>query len=347
MTAYILLFLITPIITFFRNKKNVTLITFIIFIILVLFAGTRNAGVDNDYGLYRWLFKFAVNHNVVLDQEPTKVFIPQIISWFSQNHVNLSFLVYAAIALYFKLFSIKYYRFFGFAILLYISNLFFIQDMTTIRASVASGILLWSINDLVHKDDKMVLLKFLLAFTFHNSSAVFIIIWIIVKFETKYKWLFMLLAFSIVVPLLNLNFIEIFHLDSLSYKAEAYLRIKKYEKEGLNLFNFKILISFVYLLYLYWKRKSINFLGFDILLKIHILSLILFFLFSPTGLTFSLRFFELFSIVQILLFPLIILTFPDKTKFFSYLIIIATAFVFFYYNIFVSEIFKEYSSWLF
>lgn len=347
MAAYVILFFITSIITFFRNRKNVTIVTAIIFIVLTLFAGTRNNNIDNDYALYQWLFQTAVNTDLAMDSEPTKMLIPRVMSWFSQYYVELTFFTYAAIGLYFKLFSIKNYRFFGLAVVLYVSNLFFIQDMTTIRASVASGILLWSLKDIIFRNDKVFFLKLFLAILFHNSSALFIVIWLINRFKIKYKWLFIALAFSIIVPILNLNFIKILHLDSFSEKAGTYLQIKEYEEGNLNLFNFKIIISFFYLAYLYWKRKSIQFRSFDILLKIHILSLILFFLFSPTGLTFSLRIFELLSIVQIVLFPLIILTLPKKFKIFGYIIVILTAAVFFYYNIFFSDLFKAYSSWLF
>ena len=231
--------------------------------------------------------------------------------------------------------------------MLYVSNLFFMQDMTTIRASVSSGVLLWSLKDLIAKNDKRFFLKLGFAILFHYSSIIFIIIWLVNKFGVKYKWLFVALFLSILVPVLDLNFISILHLDALSHKAEIYMKIKEYEEEKLNLFNFKILISLFYLVVLYWNRNKIVLPSFDLIIKIHILSLFFFFFFSTTGLTFSQRTFELLSIVQIVLFPTIIMCFNSKLKLFGYLIVLATSGVFFYYNIYISEIFKEYTSWLF
>ncbi|MBP2618031.1 EpsG family protein [Chryseobacterium jejuense] len=348
MFVYLYLYIFSFIISLFKNKRNTYIVCSILVVVLALFAGTRNEDIDNDYFLYKEFFSEALRGNFFdLKTEVSVFVIPYVISWFTGDYARWSFVTFAFISLGIKIFAIKDYRFFVLAILLYVGNLFFIQDMTTIRASVSSGILLWSLKDLEERRDKVFFAKIGLALLFHSSSAIFIIIWFVSKFNIKYKWLFIALGFSLLVPLLNLNFIKILHLDSIYSKAAVYLTAKDYEDKKINLFNFKILISLFYLVILYWKRKKINYKGFDLMLKIHCLSLIFFFLFSTTGLTFSLRTFELLSIIQIVLFPLLILAFHKKLRIFAYFIVLATSFVFFYYIIFISELFKEYSSWLF
>lgn len=347
MIPYIFIYLSSLLISLFKNKRNKYIICSILVILLTLFAGTRG-DIDNDHLLYKFYFLTSVNGNFSKLQTELSVYIiPNILNWVTRDFLNWSFVVFAFLSLSTKLFAIKDYRFFSLAIILYLGNLFFIQDMTTIRASVASGFFLLSIKDIEEKKDKQFFIKIALAFLFHYSSVIFIGVWLINKFKVKYKWLIIALGFAILVPIFKLNFIEILHLGAISNKAEIYMQMKNNEEEKLNLFNFKILFSLFFLIVLYWNKKKINYKGFDLMLKIHFLSLILFFLFSTTGLTFSLRTFELLSIVQIILYPLILLCFNKKLKLLGYILIISISFVFFYYNIFVSNLFKYYTSWLF
>ncbi|KQS93201.1 EpsG family protein [Chryseobacterium sp. Leaf394] len=330
----------------FRNRKNIGLITFLLIVILGIFAGTRNSRIDNDYFIYTNLFSESTTSKSLGD-EPTVTVITIFSKFLVENYVRLAFVIYAFIAVYFKLSSVKAYLFSTLAIMLYVSNLFLVQEMTTIRAGVASGILLWMTPDLINKNNKAVLFKIFLATMFHNSSILFLSIYFVNRYDVKFKYMFFILGLSLLTPILNLNFISILRLDSIFWKAKVYLDVKKYEDVQLNIFNFKIIISMFYLAVLYWFRKKIKYNGFEIFLKIHILSLVFFFLFSTTGLTFSLRTYELISIIQIVLYPLIILCFNDRFKIFGYIIVISTIFVFFYYNIFMAKILKEYSSWLF
>lgn len=348
MFAYLYLYIFSFIISLFKNKRNTYIVSGILVLVLAFFAGTRNSYIDNDYSTYEYFFSTAVRDNFFNPQTELSVFIiPNIISWFTSDYIQWSFVAFAFFSLGIKVFAIKDYRFFTLAIMLYIGNLFFIQDMTTIRASIASGIFLWSIKDIEENRNKKFFIKLGFSFLFHYSSVIFIIVWLIHKFNVKYKWLILGLCFAMLVPVFKLNFIEILHLNVVSDKADYYLKSKEYEEEKLNLLNFKILISLFYLVVFYWQRNKIHFKGFDLLLKTHFLSLIFFFLFSTTGLTFSLRTFELLSIIQIILYPLIIICFIPKLKLWGYLLVMATSFIFFYYNIFIADFLKEYTSWLF
>jgi len=347
MMIYVYIFVFSSLLSFFKNKKNSLIICSILLVILGFFAGTRDVGIDHDSFMYKHLFINTVRNGFKFTTEPTIELIPIFFKFFTEEYVKVSFLIYAIISLSIKLFSIRLFKFFSLAVILYVSNLYFIQDFTTIRASISSAILLWMLPDLYNKDDKKIFFKIFLAFLFHNSSILFVLIWIINKYNIKFKWLLLLLGFSILVPILNLNFIQILYLDKIFPKAAVYLKVKEHEEGTLNLYNFKIIFSVLYFIVLYFYQSRIKFKGLDLLLKIHLLSLILFFVFSVTGFTFSLRTFELLSIIQIILYPLLIDCFPKKSKLFGYAIVIVTSVLFFYYNIYVSENFKDYSSWLF
>lgn len=353
MLVYIYLFFFVALISAGSIPKKVKL--FLLFFILSFFAGTR-LDIDSDYGLYKYNIRYVESTikdfaNRSSPMEWCMYIIPNSIKLVIQSKIeiiNYSFLTFAFLGVGIKLIAInRLTPFFFLSIILYTSNLYFMQEMTTIRAGVATGIFLWSIKDIEENRNKVFFVKLGFAFLFHYSSIVFVIAWLLHKFNVKYKWLILGLCLAMLVPILNLNFIEILHLNVISDKADAYTKIQEYEDKKLNLFNFKIVISLFYLIIFYWQRNKIAVQGFDLLLKIHFLSLILFFLFSTTGLTFSLRTFELLSIIQVILYPLIILCFISKLKILGYLLVMGTSFIFFYYNIFIADFLKEYTSWLF
>ncbi|QBK77617.1 EpsG family protein [Myroides odoratimimus] len=333
-------------ISLFKNKKNSKFIVYILVVFLGLFAGTRIVGIDNDSNFYKYLFEDIVYRNEKWELEFLSSLIPVILSWFTQSYVQWSFVAFALISLSLKFISIKDFKYFSLAILLYSTNLFFLQDFTTIRAAIASGILLYSIRYLYPMDNKRFFMCVVMSTLFHLSSIIFITIWLVLRYRISLKVLFYSLLLSLIIPLINLNLIILLRLDLVFSKAASYLIIQEQEDSTLNLFSFKILIALVMLFILIRFRDLIKYKYFDILLKIHMLSLIFFFVFSGTGLTFSIRTFELLSIVQILLYPLIINVFPQRLSLIPYLLIFGISFICLYYNIFFSDTIKDYQSWL-
>ena len=217
--------------------------------------------------------------------------------------------------------------------------------MTTIRAGVAAGIFLLAIPDLLNNNNKTFFLKFLISFLFHYSSILFLPIWFIVKRNISIKYYVFALIASFLIFLLKFNLLAVLNLDFFP-KMEVYLSGE--DEVAINPFNFKILISLLFL-GLFWlgHRKLKDNAMYLLLLKIHLISLILFYLLAPAGMAFALRSFELLSIVQILLFPYLFVSFSKHFRPLAYLILVSTSLITFYYVLFVSGNIKDYSSWLF
>jgi EpsG family len=345
-------FIFTAIISSIYNNKNKNFIVIILIIVLSLFAGTRSKKVDVDYNVYVDLFNEGVanfsNFQFFSVGEPCTYIIPNIINLFTENYIVISIFIFAILGVSLKILTLKKYNFFFLGLMLYTSNLYLIQEMTTIRAGIASGIFLLSINDILEGRDKKVFYKMILAICFHYSSIIFVLIWIILRKKLIFKYYFIGIILSIIIALTKINLLTLFMLDKVFPKVEIYLRALEIESVGeLNVFNFRILIAiFIAILLLIYSHKFKENKLFNILIRIHLLSIMIFFVFSQTNMVFSLRLFEMISVIQIVLYPMIIFIFNKKVNFIGSFIVILISIIQFYYLIEVSEIFKEYDSWL-
>ncbi len=346
-------FIFTALISSIYSNKTRNFIILILIIILALFAGTRGEKVDVDYNIYANLFYEGItnfsNFQLFAAGEPCIYLIPGIINLFTENYLAISILVFAVLGVSIKLLALKKHNFFFLGILLYVSNLYLIQEMTTIRAGVASSIFLLSIKDILEEKDKKVVYKFILALCFHYSSIIFILIWLILRKKFILKYYFIGIILSIIIAITKINLLTLFMLDKVFPKVEIYLRALEIESAGeLNVFNFRILIAIsMAIILLIYSHKIRETKLFDILIRIHLLSIIIFFIFSQTNMVFSLRLFEMISVIQIILYPMIVYIFNKKINFIGSCIVILISIVQFYYLIEVSEIFNEYDSWLF
>lgn len=263
----------------------------------------------------------------------------------------MSFMIFAILGVGFKLLGIiKNHTSVFFAIILYFGNWYLGQEMTTIRAGVAAGIFLWALNDLNERNDKLFLLKVATSLLFHYSAAIFFLIWVALKIKIDLKYFIVATFISLIFPLTKLNILQFLSLDKFIPKVQTYSELarKGIGSGELNIFNFKIIISFVFLLaFSMFYKKIIENKKLVIWLKIHCMSIIIFFLLSPVQMTFSLRTFELVSVIQILLFPALISLFPKKFAYIPVAMILAVGFFQIYYNIALSGNFQPYESWLF
>lgn len=352
--AYYLLFLITGIVALFYKNKNV--IPIILVIILSVFAGSRYY-IDNDYEMYYDIFYYVEDKMSDFSQrlislEWTMYFIPNFFRWLfesKQEVVFASFMLYAFLGVWLKIAAIrKYSDFFLLAVLLYVSNLFFIMEMTTIRAGVAAAIFLISIKYLARNQNFKFFLALLCCLLFHSSSVVFFVVWLFIKFKISIKYYLGVLALSILVMIFKINLLTLLFLDRIFPRIKFYLEAKEWQNEvEVNIFSFKALfaiaISVVFTLY---YRRLKNKPYFDILFKAHLLSLCMFFALSNTAQVFSLRTFEMLSVVQILLYPMLIYVFKPQLKIIGWAIILIFAIIQLIYLVEISEIYKTYQSWL-
>lgn len=340
-------------VTFFSKKIAV----FLLAIILILFAGTRS-DIDNDYFLYRYFFRY-VNNSVEYFKsnfeslEFSIFLIPNFLKIFlykQDDIINGSFVIFALIAVSLKMYSIyKYSSFFTLSFIFYLSSLFFMHEMTTIRAGIAAGLLLLSINDFEEKKHWSFIWKMVLALLFHYSSLLILGCYLVVINIKNIKYYYYGLLIAIFFAISKINILTLLFLDKIFPKVQVYLMLQdKTNENKVNVFNFKILFSLFLLCVFFSNYKQLSKKKyFVVLYKIHILSLIIFFILSPTAIVFSLRSFELLSIIQILLAPMILFLFAPKFQYIGALIVLVFSGIQLFYIISIQDIFRPYISWLF
>lgn len=348
MLAYIFTFLITSIIALFKNKKNATIVSILLIIILTLFAGTREAGIDNDYNEYVRLFESSVVQGHQVSYELIFYILPNILANLTYDHyIEITFIIFAFFGVSTKIRMLnKYSVNFFLSILIYICVFYLGSEFTTIRAGVASGIFLLMLNDIIKNNKSSYFIKLGVALIFHYSSLLFIPIWFILKSKLSLKYYYLGLSIAFIFMFINFDILSIINIDEYIPKMKVYTSTE--DEISLNPFNFKMLLSLLYLvIFSYFYKKGNKDEMFVLLLKIHIISLIVFYLLAQSSIAFSLRSFELLSIVQILLIPYLVKFLPLKLKLFGYFLVIITSLINFYYILFMTNIIKDYSSWLF
>ena len=340
----------------FRTLKGI--ITIIIVIVLVLFAGTRTVSVAPDYELYEYLFsQVLISTRDFVELFPYLeicfVIIPNLLKFFFQDHstvVEMTFLIFALLGVSIKMWTIyRYSSYFFLSVFLYFGFIFLMSDMITIRAGIASGLFFLSIFFINDKKNKKVAVLFCIALLFHYSSVICLFIYVLLYRKISYKTLLIMSLFAVVIAVGKIDIINLIGLGRLFPKIEMYNEIqRKGGVDQLNLFNFRILFSiFIIIIFSVHYKKLRALPHFDNLFKTHFISVILFFVFSTLNMTFSIRTFEFLTIVQLILFPYLVNIFPKKIRFIPYFILIAYGIAQYYYLIDYSKIFNTYESWLF
>jgi len=354
---YLLFFIFASLLSLlYFNKKQSKIILYILGIFLILFAGTRNSDVSSDYDAYEFMFSSAVNNiaDYFYDFSITELsvfIIPQFahsILISEVDYVRLSFIIFALIGVSTKLKVLSNSDYFFWGMMIYLSNLYLGQEMITIRAGVASGIFLLSIKDIVNKNDKAFFIKMGFAFLFHYTSILFILIWALIKFRISLKNYLWGLVISLFIAFNNINILSLLLINRIFPKVNIYLESAGIEgNDTINVFNFRIIFALLitlFFLFSYKKYKDNNY--FEVLFKIHVFSLIVFFALSSINKVFSLRSYELLSVIQLLLYPMILQIFQQKFKIIGYFVILAYCIFSFYYFLEITTLFNPYNSWL-
>lgn len=358
MSAYIIIFFLTSLLAVFGLKKLKGISTIAITLLLVLFAGTRESSVAPDYKLYEYLFSevlwstkdFVANFSYL---EYCFIIIPNIIKAFIDSNsavIEITFLVFALLGVSIKMWTLyRYSSNFFLSVFLYFGFIFLMSDMITIRAGVASGLFFLSLFYIEKKEYKKILACFIGALLFHYSSVVCLLIYFLLYRNISYKNLFVMAFVGVVIAIAKLDIVNLIGLGRFFPKIELYNEIqRKGGGDQLNLFNFRIIFSLLITAIFFINYKKLKVLPyFDNLFKTHIISMILFFVFSTLNMTFSIRTFEFLTIVQLVLFPYILNAFPRKLRILPYALLIAYGIGQYYYLIDYSKLFSTYDSWLF
>ena len=226
------------------------------------------------------------------------------------------------------------------SLFIYYSNMFFLHEMTQVRAGVAIGFLLLGVAAL--RDEKYV--KFcvllLVGSLFHTSVLMgFVLLLFRNRRADVYLWS---LAFSVcvVMHLLKVDLFDILRLipfDFFQYKLKAYIMLQERENFSINYLNFSFLVQLAVTVMCFFYRekmeqenKSVN-----ILLNMVCFSSCCYLLFGQIP-GFAVRISEVFNSSLVILIPLITKAMYPKAL--SESIVIAIGALLFYINAFRSEI---------
>ena len=324
----------------FKNEQTKSIPYFLLGS-LIFISSFKSQYDSRDYLNYINAFKSINYLNFNYKFEPSFIIIINLIKLFSSNPVIL-FIIYSIIGVGLKFKAIfKYSNFILGSIIVYISNFFILHEFTQIRAGVAAAFILLSYKYLLNKQYYKYVIFILIAFTFHYTAILFLpILFLNCRSINKLIWFFILL-FSLLLVLYGYTFS---HLLSYFSFGPLIFRLNLHSSQNnsilvdnVNIFNTLFLIRISIALYLLY---NINFLynlnTYSILfIKVYIIGLSAFLLFSDLTVI-SFRISELFYIVEIILFPMLIYLFkPIKM---SKIIFIGILTVFIYINIFYTKL---------
>jgi hypothetical protein len=238
--------------------------------VLILTAGMKPIGLDHDSVMYQ--------HELLKSFNEINLLSKELSFWiFQQLNLHLFggvpmpfFMAYAFISILIKKYSISelsttpILSFFT-----YICFFFIMQDMTQIRAGVATGLVFWSMRSVLNENRKFFILKIALATLFHYSAIVFFLLYFIKpKFSVSDAFLYTALpilgVLALKFELLNLIILNVYMYlpDFLYYKVNIYLNM--FNDGQLNTVNPINIGNSLLLLFLFFtissiiQRKSLN-----------------------------------------------------------------------------------------
>lgn len=313
MLLYLFIFTMLSILVF-SNKDKPKITLFVVVVFLIIMAGFRG-NIDKDYFMYVGKYESIASGNYPL-YEPLFILISYLVSCTVNNVVGL-FLFFAFIGVGLKYLAIKKMsNFWVCSILVYFSYFFFLHDMTQIRTSVASAVLLLSIPFIYDKKfNFFVLLMFLGAMS--HYSLVFVVPMYFINEKKVQNVYFFLIPLAYILFFLNINISYLLGVISSFYNVgetrfDYYL--KGVKASSIDIFSvlhlIHITISYIFL----WKWKFFLLKNkyFVVLIKFYIIGTFLYIAFGDIP-ALGIRFSELFQIVEIILIPMLI--FLTKSKY--------------------------------
>lgn len=343
---YIILYLLS--LLTLKDRRYVPYIACIVFVLLFLLCALRGPGVDRDYGTYIYNAEKMLKRldyfdfrNLIYYEASYYIFASFSIKIL--NSMQYFFIFYALIGVWLKLKATTYYtNSFFLSILLYFSSWYLLHEMTQIRAGVAVGILSLSIKDIYDRKPTRFIVKFLIACSFHYSSVFFFPAYFLNPLNIRKYFLLLIIITSFVMAYSGFNifdnrFISIFS----GTKIEEYNFLASANIMKLKVFNGLFLInSLISIILLLNVEKIQKFNKYAILfVKLNSISIIFYLVLSSVPMI-AVRIAELYSIVQLFLFPCIIYLF--KNKYFGYLFIIILTFIYLFINLSYSQMIYDY-----
>lgn len=280
--------------------------------VMILIAGLRDGNTVGDYKNYLEMYESPENYLTLessfrLISNFTKAIWPS---------PYFMFLVYAAIGVSCKIFAIKRLTSLLFlSLVIYISNVFLLYDMTQMRAGVAAGIFLLAIPSLAERKIVRFIVLILLASFFHYSALALLPLCLInnntLTKKSEFFW-WSIIPLGFIVNMLMGDITALIPIEAIRLKLELYQQLQEQGAQGYkdaNLFSPTFLFRGILYYFLLWKYDLIRRKNkyFSLLIKIEGIALFMFPALSFISLL-GYRLSELFGMVEIIIYPLLVYT---------------------------------------
>lgn len=315
MEFFWIIWIIALVATLFKDRTG--FITFLITLMLVLFAGLRAVNVDRDYGNYTTIFNSVNSFSDVTDHKIDVEFSFKLMCYLIKSiglDISSLMLLIAAIAI---TINISIYKkispIFSVALIVYISNFYILKDMTQVRAGLANAFFLIALFYFDKNKYKYFFWTFVATLA-HFSFIITIPLWFVIN-NTK-KRLIQIFAFAAASTLIAMSKLPIAEIIlkyslAISPKIQYYiLALKDPALNAVNIFGsislLRIFISII-LVYLAINNKIIKPKLFLPFIQIYVLGIGFFNLLSGSA-ALAIRLSEILFVVEPILISLLVYT---------------------------------------
>lgn len=303
MNQYLIIFVIICVVCILQEKRNPgTRIPFWVMILFAVLIGIRADGVDQDYTSYLT----AINNISGFTKEPTFSLIAKIANtYFGKYNVVGVFCIYSFLSIFLTFTALNKYSIAPLiSLTVFFSTYMVLEEFNAIRAGVASGFILLSIDNWGKKDWRT-FIYFLCAILFHYSYLIILPVYFLVGNNEKKRVMFLLLVplaylvyytidFSSIIPFVNSL------LGSARMDAD-------YEAALLNVFSTIIIIRIVFCYYLWIKRNVFSVISpyYYMFLKLYTIGLFIAIALASIPMI-NMRLMYIFLCFELFLFPIFI-----------------------------------------
>lgn len=341
----ILLFVFVAVLAFVETEKKDGALRWVYVAVglsMVLICGFKPYGSVADIDNYLSMAEGTWGDDLV---EPTFIVIAAVAKGLLGGAYAI-FIIYACIGIPLKLWAISRIETYWFyPMLVWLSYFFLLQDLTQVRASLATAWFLVGLVYLLKGHRRAYLLSITCASFFHISSLVLFPLVLLGNGRLTRWWKCVLMAVPMVgfaMGVLHFNFLMAFPIPFVQEKLELYEQLRDagtMEMDTINIFNLIYLLKMAIFYFLLWKYDVVRACGREtaLLLKVFALSLL-----SFSALSFmpvlAFRISDLFGFVELLLFPCLIYT--VRPRWVGKLLLTAFLFIQLTYNIFVTQLIR-------
>ena len=329
--------------SFFEKKRKSWLKCFFVgAILLVLLLICTFKPVYQIWDAEAYVYRYKYLEYSEMGSEPFSYLLIRLTRPF--GCYTIMFFAYALLGLSFKFLAIwRSTNLFFLSLVIFISHLFFCQDLIQIRTAVAVSILLFSVPYLVERDIWKFLLCTVMATLFHYSAVVWLFTYVLNPYKiNKVFWLCGMTG-SYALSLAGFrcaSLIEKIPFDTVQDLYQGY--VYKIEFEGafmrLNLFSLLQLAKMGVLLLLFFRISSIAPKSpyAIVLLKIYAASMFLFTLLADLPVV-AVRMSEVLQVVSILLFPMLAYAFKQRVM--GMVVVLLVGIMFLFGNIYMKSLY--------